>query len=167
MSITIPLDSGYKLPDRWARITRIYSSDQGTFGDFVTDRGFKCSSGELPFLDNEAQLSCIPKGEYICVYGPSLKHGFCYHIQNVPGRTNIEIHPANLMGDSQKGFVAQLLGCIALGADIVTFPKGTKLGEGNNAITLTSDQRGVSCSKITVAAMESHFNKKPFKLTIE
>tara|TARA_R110002050_G_scaffold201841_1_gene336991 strand:- start:34455 stop:34898 length:444 start_codon:yes stop_codon:yes gene_type:complete len=64
---------------------------------------------ELPWKDNEKYVSCIPPGTYTAIKHISPKFGPCLWIQNVPGRSEILIHPANYWHD--------LLGCIAPGED--------------------------------------------------
>lgn len=61
---------------------------------------------ERPWLDNKPNVSCIPAGSYAVKRNVTGKFQY-YGIQDVPGRTHIEIHPANS--------VDQLAGCIALG----------------------------------------------------
>lgn len=99
-------------------ITSVPSTDQGTFGTFVLDDGTTFISLELPWKDNQNGISCIPPGEYTCKWINSPKHGECYQVTGVTGRDMIEIHSANFAGDSSKGFISQLLGCIALGTSI-------------------------------------------------
>jgi len=55
-------------------------------------------------LENAAKM--IPAGEYIVTADNTGKHRY-YRIHDVPGRTAIEMHPANWMHE--------LGGCIALG----------------------------------------------------
>jgi hypothetical protein len=105
-------------------LTRDSSGDDGTFGTWVSDSGFKCRTGELPDRGNASGISCIPKGSYSCNWRFSPKHGMCWHVDGVPGRTEVEIHAANLMGDTAKGYVSQLLGCIAPGLTVGTFAAG-------------------------------------------
>jgi hypothetical protein len=63
---------------------------------------------ERPWEDNQEDISCVPAGIYFCVRRLSPHFGYeVFELQNVPDRTNIEIHRAN--------WVRQLLGCIALG----------------------------------------------------
>ncbi len=59
---------------------------------------------ESPDLNNKVNVSCIPEGEYIVSRNTTGKHQY-YGVNDVPGRTNIEIHVANK--------VSQLAGCIA------------------------------------------------------
>lgn len=130
------------------QIFRTNKSDQGTFGNLVSD-GFNCVTGELPWHDNKNGISCIPEGTYICKIIDSPKHGKCYQVMNVPKRSMIEIHSANWMGDAPK-WKKQLEGCIALG-DMV----GTLDG-----------QLAVLRSKVTVDAFEKYMNDEDFELTI-
>ena len=68
---------------------------------------FECKTLELPWLNNNRRVSCIPTGKYKAVKHVSPKFGNCLWIKDVPNRSEILIHPAN--------YVRQLLGCIALG----------------------------------------------------
>ena len=92
----------------------------------------------------------------------SPKFGPCYHVQEVNGRTDILIHPANLMGDTQRGFASQLLGCIALGQAHSTFQPGSVPNQ-----TIKSPQKGITASKKTVSDFAAHLNKEEFLLVIE
>lgn len=83
-------------------------SDDATYGELtVGDSVFY--TVELPWKDNEREVSCIPEGEYDVVIHDSPKFGRCYWLKNVEDRSEILIHPAN--------FVSELLGCIAPGMD--------------------------------------------------
>jgi hypothetical protein len=68
---------------------------------------FQCFSLELPWKDNERNISCIPDGRYPIVPRFSERFKNHLHILNVPSRDLILIHEAN--------FVHQLRGCIAVG----------------------------------------------------
>lgn len=95
-----------------ATIKRGPSTDQGTFGvlSFGND---VVHTLELPWRDNMRQRSCIPVGTYKCVLIKSPKFGMSYWVTNVPGRSEVLIHAANLAGDVEKGWTSQLHGCIA------------------------------------------------------
>jgi len=71
------------------------------------EKVFNCWTLELPDLDNQPRISCIPKGEYNVVKRFSPKYKYHFHILEVPNRSYILIHQAN--------FVSQLRGCIAIG----------------------------------------------------
>lgn len=148
---------------RTATLTRLESGSAGTFGRLTTPEGFSCATVELPWRGNLKQKSCIPKGTYLCEMAESPHYGRAYHIRNVPDRDGILIHPANVGGDVDAGYDSQLLGCIALGAEVVMFHAGTKL---NNKLTLKKAQRGVSASRPTVSAFADHMKAEPFELTI-
>jgi hypothetical protein len=136
--------------DRFAVLTRTETDDSGTFGTLTTDNGFFCYTGELPWRENASGRSCIPAGVYRAVWATSPRHGECYHLQKVEGRTDIEIHSANWMGDEAKGLKCQLLGCIAPG----------------RAIMDIVGQKGVSSSKEALAFLVADLEKEPFLLTI-
>ncbi|MFW8589834.1 DUF5675 family protein [Glaciecola sp. 2405UD65-10] len=59
---------------------------------------------ERPWLDNEPFVSCVPAGQYIVDHDTTGQFRY-FELQDVPGRTEIEIHPANK--------VEQLQGCLA------------------------------------------------------
>lgn len=65
---------------------------------------------ELPFLDNQTNVSAIPPGFYNCekITSPSL--GKCIDIKNVIGRTYIRIHSGN--------YTSQIQGCVLVGDSI-------------------------------------------------
>lgn len=111
-------------------LRRIESSDQGTFGK-LSFNNFSCFTGELPDRNNESNISCIPKGKYLCSWTYSTRfRKKMYEVTNVPSRAGIRVHTANLMGDKTKGLRCQLNGCIAL---------GSRLGEidGQKALLLS------------------------------
>ena len=86
-------------------ITR--QSDDGvrTFGE-ASFLGHEWVSLERPWLNNQDDISCIPTGTYIAQIYDSPTKGNVYLLQNVPGRSWVEIHAAN--------WVHELLGCISL-----------------------------------------------------
>lgn len=65
---------------------------------------------ELPWLDNQKNISCIPKGIYKAKKHVSPRFGNSLWIQDVPNRSEILIHLANYFSD--------LRGCIAIGVDL-------------------------------------------------
>lgn len=89
------------------KLLRTYFPDR-TQGIWLNDDGSQlCCTMELPWHDNHPQISCIPEGSYTFDNYESPKHGQVWMAQNVPNRSNIEIHNAN--------FASQLLGCIGVG----------------------------------------------------
>ncbi len=88
------------------------STDQGTFSRLHFG-GNVVHTVELPWRDNRRQASCIPPGVYQCALVNSPRFGRVYGVQNVPGRSHILIHAANLAGDITAGWITQLHGCIS------------------------------------------------------
>ncbi len=65
-----------------------------------------CNTIELPWLQNQRSVSCIPEGRYELRKRVTQKRGQHLLVVNVKGRDGILIHPAN---DAKK----ELRGCIA------------------------------------------------------
>ena len=96
---------------------------------------------ERPWLDNAANVSCIPEGTYGVRWRESPKFGFTWELQDVPDRTYILIHAANYPSNVQ--------GCIGL-------------GEG-----LMGDKIAVSNSRKAVKTFESLTEGMQWRLLIE
>ncbi len=95
------------------RLARYESSDQGTFGAMQFG-GNTVYTTELPWRNNLPQKSCIPEGKYLCEIVQSPKFGRVYGVKNVPGRSNVLIHPANFGGNVDAGWTTELHGCISV-----------------------------------------------------
>ena len=135
---------------RKVTICRTESDQNGTFGTLTTDSGFSCYTGELPNKNNAPDISCIPAGTYQCALRPSVKHGTCYGVDDVPNRTDVEIHAGNFCGDVSAGLKTDVLGCIILGRAI---------GEIGN-------QKALLSSKDALQAFMADLNGEAFTLTI-
>lgn len=97
----------------------------GTRGEVL----FDCHSLELPDLNNQRSISCIPEGEYTCIKHYSPTFGLCFWIQDVPGRSEILIHVANYVGSpNPKTGMPDLRGCIGVGMELRDFT-GDKVPE--------------------------------------
>lgn len=84
--------------------------EMGTFGRLSVGE-FSCYSIERPWLDNTPRESCIPAGCYLMTKGRYNRGGYdAYEIEDVPRRSLIKIHVANIMTD--------VLGCIGLGTEL-------------------------------------------------
>jgi hypothetical protein len=70
----------------------------------------KWDSLELPWLNNQRRISCIPLGTYKCKKHRSPKFGRALWLQDVPNRSEILIHSGN--------YHTQILGCILIGKDL-------------------------------------------------
>ncbi len=80
--------------------------EKGTNGALFINGRFICFTIELPWQDNRRNVSCIPEGAYAIVPRISKRFRNHLHIQDVPGRSLILIHPAN---DAAK----ELRGCLS------------------------------------------------------
>lgn len=129
---------------------RFETSDQGTFGRIrIGEELFY--TAELPWRDNQRNISCIPAGVYSCKLTMSSRfYKLLYLVLGVNMRDGIRIHSANLAGDVSLGWKAQLNGCIAL---------GEKLGKIGN-------QKAVLLSQPAVRKFEKLMNGQPFILEI-
>lgn len=103
---------------------------------------FQCRTMELPWRNNEPEISAIPEGVYLCGMRLSPKFGLVYHVSGVQGRTDILIHAGNIP--------ANTLGCILVGEDIVD-------KSGNTFLTQ---------SRRTLQLLHAFTEGKPFTLTI-
>ena len=92
---------------------------EGTQGTLEWNGNLICYTIELPWLENQKRVSCVPEGEYLLQKRYSKKYGWHLHLVNVPGRDLILIHPAN---DAKK----ELLGCIAPVTNHTGIGKGSK-----------------------------------------
>ncbi len=105
------------------RIDRKYFDDC-TLGR-LTYKDFQCFTLELPWLDNQTNISCIPAaGAYQAEKYNSYNNGKCIAITNVKDRTHIQIHSGN--------FVRQIKGCIAVG-DSIKFLDGDTIPDVTNS----------------------------------
>lgn len=118
-------------------LERIYQ-DSETLGVFYveTDPSVHYASLELPWKDNETDVSCIPEGEYTVTrtYSKSFKKK-TWEVQNVTDRTGIRIHSAN--------YVSQLKGCIALGRQFKDLNKDGKIDVQNSVNAINEAYKAI------------------------
>lgn len=86
-------------------LTRTYFPE-GTNGIIVYKGITVCNTIELPWKDNQYQVSCIPEGEYFLEKRYSRRFGWHLEIIDVSNRSLILFHPAN-------NALKELEGCIA------------------------------------------------------
>jgi hypothetical protein len=133
-------------------LTRKETGPEGTFG-LLESEALQMHTGELHWEQNKISESCIPVGTYLCKPHISPRHGHCFWLQDVPGRTEILIHAANWMGDKDQGYKSQLEGCIAIGMKFVR-DAGAQ------------DQDMLQQSQIALAKLIEYTEFKPFMLDI-
>ena len=119
---------------------------KGTNGLLYLNNTFQCYTIELPWMDNQPRISCIPEGKYSLQkrYSPKFKQHLL--VENVAGRDVILIHPAN---DALK----ELKGCIA--------PVSILTGEGRGT------QSRIALEKISIPVLKSLARKETVLLTIK
>lgn len=131
------------------KLFRIERGDQGTHG-LLYYENFMCHTLELPWRDNQRNISSIPPGEYPAVIRSSPRFGRVYWIQEVPDRTFILIHSGNWAGDTKLGYKSHVNGCIILGQRFGTL----------------SGQWAVLNSRVTVRRFMDKMADRPFTLKI-
>ena len=98
------------------RIVRDHTDDRPTTGHLYAG-DLELHTLELPWRGNEQNISCIPNGNYKCVYEESYRLGHpTPRLLNVPDRTGILIHSGNIEANTE--------GCILLGLTQVNGPDG-------------------------------------------
>ena len=78
----------------------------GIISDMATNEVLWCTM-ELPWINNEKNISCIPKGGYAVTPYTSNKYPNVYQINLVPNRGYILIHTGNMISDTE--------GCVLIG----------------------------------------------------
>lgn len=86
------------------------------------DRIVECKTLELPWRDNQRNISCIPKGEYQVMKHYSPRYGYTFWLKDVPNRSEILIHQGNYNRDTQ--------GCILPGSNFFDIDR-----DGNKDVT--------------------------------
>lgn len=89
------------------RLIRVTEYEGATFGVLSIDDEPLFVTCEDAWRDNERQISCIPQGRYTITRHRSPKFGLCFHVDDVPERSDILVHAGNTSEDT--------LGCILLG----------------------------------------------------
>lgn len=97
------------------------SDDVPQLGMMLIDGAPRFLTLELPWRDNQHDISCIPLGKYVCKKFNSTKFGLTFEVRNVPNRSGILFHAGNEAADTH--------GCILLGNRLVQpdFISGSKV----------------------------------------
>ena len=91
-------------------LIRIEYGKTETLGVILKGGKILCYTLELPWKDNQNDISCIPTGIYECKRFRNEKFPNTFEITNVPNRTGILFHS----GVTHK----DILGCIITGRDV-------------------------------------------------
>lgn len=110
----------------------------GTLTVYDEDSGkevFKCRTLELPDLDNQRNISCIPEGFYDVVPRTSPKYSNHLHITNVEGRSLVLIHWGNYAGSiNPRTRRSDIRGCVLVGKEFVDL-------DGDGLADITSSKK--------------------------
>lgn len=108
------------------KITRWAYFPWATVGEILVE-DFRGAVLELPWRENERNLSCIPAGTYRMRLGSFKGRYANYELQDVPGRSAIELHRGNVLEDTN--------GCPLIGTSlvIVTHSRSVYLSESTAA----------------------------------
>jgi hypothetical protein len=103
---------------------------EGVVYNTENEKVFEFVTLELPWKDNERNISCIPEGEYLVKkMPPTKKRKYQYFwVQEVPGRDSILWHPGN--------YTRQILGCILPGESLIDMDNDGIIDVTNTASTL-------------------------------
>jgi Family of unknown function (DUF5675) len=91
-------------------LQRLTTSSEGTFGTLLVNGRPYYVTLELPWKNNQKDISCIPPGEYKAtrMFSEKFKK-VLFVLHNVPGRDLIEFHIGNKVENTN--------GCILLGSE--------------------------------------------------
>ena len=89
------------------RLQRVLQYPTSTFGIMRVDEEPEFLTVENPWLYNERNVSCIPKGVYNIRPHKSPRYGLVLAVDDVPNRSHILIHAGNTAADTK--------GCILVG----------------------------------------------------
>jgi hypothetical protein len=111
------------------KIIRIENTDTYTLGIILINGIIRFFSMELPWKNNENNISCIPCGTYpIAQYFSPHREEKCFLISNVPNRSGIEIHNGNI--------AANINGCIAVGSNFGFIGKDRAVLNSRNTLKI-------------------------------
>jgi len=99
-------------------LDRTYKTDLPTNGSLSLNGNHVCYTIELPWKNNEPNVSCIEEGTYLLNRCYSEKFGWHLILKDVRDRKFILIHPAN-------NALEELRGCIAPVTDLLRPGIGT------------------------------------------
>ncbi len=108
------------------RLERFYTPISTPGRLFDSNNLLFCQTVERPHQTFGGNHPAIPEGVYKALRYASPVHGNVWMLQDVPGRSEIEIHVAN--------WPSELLGCIALGQDFSCHMTDTQWGVGHSQV---------------------------------
>nr|VFK16709.1 MAG: hypothetical protein BECKLFY1418C_GA0070996_102533 [Candidatus Kentron sp. LFY] len=100
------------------RLERYSYTPHGTLGRLTLPGGRVLHTLEAPWNNNENNISCIPEGTYPVRRDRTGRFQH-WRLQDVPGRTAIEIHGANYYIHPKTG-KQEIQGCVTVGMELNT-----------------------------------------------
>lgn len=107
-------------------LTRTYFPD-GTNGKLECEGKVICNTIELPWMNNETKVSCIPEGKYFIRKRFSIKFKWHLEIIEVKNRSLILFHPANNALKELNGCIAPVTKISGAGLGLMSRKAFTKL----------------------------------------
>ncbi|WP_165748655.1 DUF5675 family protein [Cellulophaga sp. Z1A5H] len=101
--------------------------EEGTNSALFYNGQFLGFAIELPWLNNQKNVSCIPEGEYELKARYSAKFGHHLHIVDVKDRSPILLHPANHAKHELRGCIAPVTQLTGIGKGNYSKPLLQKL----------------------------------------
>ena len=98
-------------------LTRVYKSG-GTNGTLTFNGQYVCFTLELPWKENQKNISCIPEGSYELKSRTSKKFKRHLEVMDVYGRSGILLHPANDALNELQGCIAPVMQLTGIGKGI-------------------------------------------------
>lgn len=104
---------------------RFKETDECTYGVMHVNGFPRFVTLELPWRNNERNVSCIPVGSYECSQFRSRKYGSTIRVNSVPERSGIIFHVGNFPEDTR--------GCVLVGTGFSTY-RGSAIIESKRAM---------------------------------
>lgn len=141
--IQIPIEA--RIPQNTVVITRTNDDGVETLGTLLAKRidgtTFSCDTLELPWKENEVDVSCIPKGNYTCKVG-TFHSEQRYELQNTSPRSGIFIHEGNYFKNTD--------GCILLGISPSDINADGQIDVTSSVVTITNFMKFFNNEEITL-----------------
>lgn len=116
-------------------LSRTYQENETLGGLYILDGQkyiWDCRCIELPWLNNQHNISCIPAGTYPVVKFVSPTKGNVFLLKDVPGRDKVEIHIGNYAAERK----IDTIGCILPGTRFVDLNKDGILDVADSTKTM-------------------------------
>jgi len=118
-------------------ISRTYNNNFTLGSMFVLDGerlAYHCKSIELPWLNNQRNVSCIPEGTYNVIKDYSVHRGNIFRLLWVRDRSGILVHPGNFVA----GYIKDSEGCILPGNYFIDINNDGMLDIAESKIAMNS-----------------------------